>query len=189
MQNVPFFVVECGAIMKGYTLLEMTIVVAILAIGAAVAIPSITSPDHHKLDAAGALVADAIRFAGEEARRTGMIHGIQVDLANSRIDVFRLDEIPDPNLKVFDVRHPISKQLYTVNIGAHPHQQVAIGAVGGVMQGACSDPESIGIDPGGVTRCIEPLSTRVRDPNIQLEFGTHRSTIMVDSYTARVSIE
>ena len=175
--------------MKGYTLLEMMIVVGILAIAAAVAVPSITSSDHHKLDAAGALVADTIRFAREEARRTGIVHGVKVDLANARIDVFRLDEIPDPNVTIFDVRNPISKQLYTVDLDAPPHNHVAIGAVGGVMQGACSDPDSIGIDPHGITRCIEPLTTRVLDPNIQLEFGIHRSTIMVDSYTAQVSIQ
>ncbi len=97
---------------NGYTLVEMLIVVALLAMIAAIAVPSVTPAEHQRLGLAASAVADAFRFAREESRRTGVVHGVTADLSNNQIRVFRLDEGPNPNDKVFDVRHPISTQLY-----------------------------------------------------------------------------
>ena len=68
----------------GHTLLEMIIVVALLAVIAAIAMPSATPAHHQKLDLAASEVADAFRFAREESRRTSVIHGVAADLSNTR---------------------------------------------------------------------------------------------------------
>lgn len=186
MQNVPFF---WGLTMKGYTLLEMMIVVAILTIAAAIAVPAVTTPDHSKLDLAATRVADALRYAREEARRTGLAHGIFVDTANNKIQLFWLDEAPDPDVNVFDVRDPVSKQLYAIQIDAAPHNNVVALAVTGTYSNGCNDLDNILFDSRGVTRCADPLTTRVVDASINLQLGALQSAVTVDGYTGRVEVE
>lgn len=186
MQNVPFF---WGLTMKGYSLLEMMIVVAILTIAAAIAVPAVTTPDHSKLDLAATRVADAMRYAREEARRTGVAHGAFVDITNNTLQLFRLDETPDPDVKVFDVRDPVSKQLYNIRIDAAPHNNVVAVAVNGTYSNICKDPGNILFDPRGVTRCADPLTTWVVDTSVNLQLGILKSTISVDGFTGRVEVE
>lgn len=182
MRNVP----NCR---QGYTLLEMMIVVAVLAIVAAIAVPSITAAEHHKLALAGSEVADAFRFAREESRRTGIIHGISADVPNNQVRVFRLDEGPNPNLKVFDVYQPVSKQLYSIGLGVGPYRGVTLTAVGGQLIGTCNDPGNIAFDSSGVVRCAEPTTTRIRDADLDLALGSLPIKVMIDSYSGRVSVQ
>lgn len=174
---------------RGYTLLELMTVVAILATIAMIVAPAITAGSHHKIDLGASLVADAMRYARDEARRTGSIHGISADQTNDRIRVFRLDETANPNLKVFDVRHPITKQLYSIDLAAAPHDEVAINTVGGQMIGTCNDAGNIGFDAEGVVRCVEPIATRIENANIELAQGVSRVTVSVDGFTGRVVIQ
>ena len=172
----------------GYTLLEMTIVVAILAMIAAIAVPSITSGEHQKLALAGSAVAGALRYAREESRRTGTIHGISADLSSNRVRVFRLDEGPNPNLKIFDVYQPVSKQPYDINLGASSYRGISLTRVGGQMLGTCNDPGNIAFDSGGVVRCVEPVATRIHDAEIELGLDNLQLIVALDSYTGRVTI-
>lgn len=174
---------------SGYTLVELIIVVTVLAIIAAIAVPSLAPAEHHKLASAASVVADAVRFAREEARHTGFVHGISTDLSNNSVRVFRLDEVPNPNLKTFDVYQPISKQLYTVQLAAPPFRGVVLNTVGGQMVGTCNDPGNIAFDSSGVVHCVEPVATRIRDASIELALGELRLTVSIDDYTGRVSIQ
>ena len=174
---------------RGFTFLELLVVITIVGLVAMVAMPSSSSGDAATLELATAEFADAIRFAREESRHTGFMHGISADLENNRFRVFRLDEAPDPNLKVFDVYQPISKQLYTIQLGASPYGGVAVTEVDGQMLGDCSDPGNIAFDPSGVVRCVEPVATRISGAFIKLGLGGLEQTISIDDYTGRVSIQ
>lgn len=174
---------------RGYTFLEMLVVIVLIGIFAAIAVPSVTAVDNEKLALAGSNIADAVRFSREESRRTNIVHGVAVDMANNRLRVFRLDETPNPNLKIFDVYQPISKQLYTVQLDAPPYSSVEISAVGGQMVGTCDDTGNIAFDPSGVVRCVQPLATRIADANIELTLSSLTLDIGIDSYTGRVSIQ
>ncbi len=173
----------------GYTLLEMLIVVGLLAMIAAIAVPSVTPAEHQKLSLAASTVAAVLRFAREEARRSGVIHGVSVDVLNDQVSVFRLDETPNPNVKIFDVYQPVSKQLYTVQLGASPFGGVALNAIGGQMMGTCNDPENIAFDSNGVVRCVEPVATRIRNASIELALDRLQLTIAIDEYAGRVTIQ
>ena len=153
---------------NGYTLLEMMIVVALLAMIAAIAVPSVTPDQHQKIGLAASAVADAFRFARVESRRTGIIHGVSTDLSNDQLRVFRLDEAPNPNLKVFDVYQPVSKQPYTIQLDASPYSGATLNAVGGQMVGVCNDPGNIAFDSSGVVRCVEPVASRIRDASVEI---------------------
>lgn len=178
------------AIQRGHSLVEMIIAVAIIGMAAALATPSATPARQQKLDFAASSVADAFRFAREEARRTGIIHGVTTDIANDLVSVFRLDEGPNPNDKIYDdVRHPLSKQLYAIQIGASPYSGVTLSASGGVMVGTCNDPGNIAFDPAGVARCVEPTTTRIANPSIELAAGQLTLTVAIDSYSGRVTVQ
>lgn len=178
------------AIQRGHTLVEMIIAVAIIGLAAALAMPSSTPARQQKLNFAASSVADAFRFAREEARRTGTVHGVTTDIANDLVSVFRLDEGPNPNDKIYDdVRHPLSKQLYAIQIGASPYSGVTLSASGGVMVGTCNDPGNIAFDSTGVARCVEPTTTRIANPSIDLSAGQLTLTVAIDSYTGRVTVQ
>ena len=174
---------------RGFTFLELLVVITIVGLIAMVAMPSSSSGDAATLDLATAEVADAIRFAREESRHTGFIHGVSIDLENNRVRVFRLDEAPDPNLLVFDVYQPISKQLYTIQLAASPYGGVELNRINVSKKGTCSNPENIAFDSSGVVRCVDPVATRLSQVSIELELGGLELTISIDEYTGRVSIQ
>ncbi len=177
------------AIQHGYTLLEMVIVVAIIGLVAALTVPSAAPANQRKLDLAGSEVADAFRFAREEARRTGVMHGVATDMPNDLLRVFRLDEGPDPNLKVFDVYHPVTKQLYAIQISGPPYSGVTLSGGGGQMVGTCNDPGNYAFDSDGVVRCVEPTATRIKNVEVELTVGQLTQSVEIDSYTGRLSVK
>lgn len=172
----------------GYTLLEMMIVVALLAAAAAIIVPSDSSTRHETLALASSQVADALRFARDEAKRTSVIHGVSADVSAGQVRVFRLDEAPTPNVPVFDVYQPVSKQIYAIQLGDSPYRGVALTSVGGQLIGTCDEPSNIAFDRTGVVRCIDPISTRIDGASIELSMGSLLQTVTVDSYTGRVAI-
>lgn len=182
MQNVPIS-------QSGYTLLEMMIVVAVLAAIAAIAVPADSSTRHQTLELAATQLAGALQFAREESRRTGVTHGVSLDISSDQVRVFRLDETTNPNQMLFDVYQPVSKQIYTINFGAAPYRGVSLSAVGGQFVGACTEPGNVSFDRFGVVRCIDPVATRILNADVELVLAGLKRTVLVDSYTGRVSIQ
>lgn len=88
----------------------MLIVVAILGLAAALAIPQASSIAPQVVDAAAAEVARAVRFAQREAIRTGTFHRISVDPAGQTLRVYR----PNSSTGVTTV-HPVDKRPYELN--------------------------------------------------------------------------
>jgi len=172
----------------GYTLLEMLVVVTILAVAAAIVVPADSPTRHETLELAASQVADALRFARDEAKRTSVIHGVAADVSIGQVRVFRLDEAPTPNLPVFDVYQPVSKQIYAIQLGDSPYRGVALNSVGGQLIGTCDEPSNIAFDRAGVVRCVDPLSTRIEDASVELSMGSLLQAVTIDSYTGRVAI-
>ncbi len=75
----------------GYSLLELTLIVAILSIVAVAAMPNIASTRPYKLDLAVEAIAGAMRFARSEAMRLGAPRGFRQQSSQKRIRVFRPD--------------------------------------------------------------------------------------------------
>lgn len=181
MQNVPLLS------QRGFSLLELSIVVVLLGMAAVIAMPSVSTSEDYRLALAQSDVADAVRFARDEARRTGVVHGVSASNTNNRVRVFRLDESQNPNARIFDVYHPVWKQIYTVELDAEPYRGVVLTAVAGQLTGACNDPTNVVFDSAGVTRCFEPVTTRIGNASISLNLGDFERTVAIGSYTGRVT--
>ena len=101
---------------RGYSLMELLIVIGLLALVAAIAVPALSRPDEAVLDRAATEVAAALRFAQAEAQRTGEAHGVIADVNTATLRVYRLDETVNPPVFVYDVYDPFKKQLYTLSL-------------------------------------------------------------------------
>jgi len=102
----------------GHTLAELLIVCAVLAVAAAVALPSAQPVAEFRADAAASEVVQALRFARQEAMRTGAYRAFGCDTRNNQLSVY----VPDASgAFAAKVAHPLSKMdNYTVNVGQVP---------------------------------------------------------------------
>lgn len=98
----------------GISLLELTAVIIILGIIAAAVVPSFMSGDRQSVTTATNAVVQALRFARNEAIRTGNPHGVRFT-DQQRVRVFRLDVTGTPT-EQYTVYDPISKQLYDEDV-------------------------------------------------------------------------
>jgi len=109
--------------MAGFTLAEATLVTAILAVAAGVALPSAAPLAEVRLDAAASEVVAALRFAREDAMRTHDYRMVTCNTGVNEVRVFRLgiessytyESQSDPKLQ-----HPVTQQPYTIDVGATP---------------------------------------------------------------------
>ncbi len=184
-----FRVISSGRRQRGHSLAELIVVVAVIGVIAAAAMPSSAPAYDKELTLAGSEVADAFRFAREEAQRTGSIHGVTIDAANNYLRVFRLNEVPDPNVKVFDVHHPLTKQFYTVQYGVSFYRGIELSAIGGQFSETCDDQTSLAFDPEGVIRCIEPVAARINNAHIKIIAGQRALTVAIEQFTGRVTVQ
>jgi type II secretion system protein H len=70
---------------EGFTLAEILVVVAIAAIIARVALPLLSSQDSKKLEVAAQEIGNALRFAVNEARRTGRLKVVKSDATGANL--------------------------------------------------------------------------------------------------------
>lgn len=167
----------------------MLIVVAILSVIAAIAVPSSEPALREKLSLAGSLTADAFRFARDEAAHTGVVHGVFADKAGNKLQVFRLNEVPIVNVAELDVRHPVSKQLYIVQLDDGMLSGVSIQSLAGTPVGVCTATQYVGIDPTGAVICIEPTTSRIEDVSLTLEYDGIEKSVEIDSFSGRITVQ
>ena len=101
---------------KGYTLVEVVIVVAILGILAVVILPDSRANDEYRLDMAANEIVQAISHAQNEALRTEIQHGVFTDASADQIKVYSKPS----SSPVYDVYHPVDKKLYDIKLENSP---------------------------------------------------------------------
>ena len=174
----------------GVSLLEILIVVSILGIVAAVAIPDFSPSTEHKLDLAATEVADAVRFARSEATRTGVPHGVFTQTSQNRIRVFRADTGTTPATPIYDVRHPIDKKLYDIDLDAYPFAGgITFSGASTSFQGTCNAAAYTIFDATGAPRCSDPITVILRSADLTLTSGVSTRVVSIHGFTGRVTIQ
>jgi len=178
---------------RAYTLLELVVVVTILGIIAAVAIPSVSQGSDAKLRLAAAEVASAIRFARSEALRTGEGHGLTVSQVTQKITVKKYDLTTAPISTLYTLTHPIDKQPYDFNVNTRSTTQgVTISNTDDVFNyTGLGGRRSLIFDANGTPKWIVgsgPTTYLLSDGDIELSYGGRQRLVSVAPITGRVTI-
>ena len=175
---------------QGYTLVELVIVVGIIALIAAIAIPAATSTSSDKqLELAAAEFASAIRFARSESIRTGEPHGFRFLTDQYRVRVFTADTSGSPWTWVWDVYHPVRKQLYDYTFPAElAGTGVPVTHVP-VYRGTCDRQGVVYFDKQGTPWCLEPENILLDSYRLDIASDTSQLSVNLDGITGRVTVQ
>ncbi|MDX1516080.1 MAG: prepilin-type N-terminal cleavage/methylation domain-containing protein [Woeseiaceae bacterium] len=174
---------------RGYSLVELVIVVTVLATLAAMAMPAPSSYAGTRLDLVSEEIASAMRFAHSEAMRTGQPHGFHVQSIDRRIRVFRLDTGTTPPTPLYDVRHPVSKQIYDTDLTSPSLAAADALGINALFRGACTQTELVYFDGYGTPWCTNPETVLLESFAVTVTLGSTNRVVNADGMTGRVSIQ
>lgn len=183
---------------KGLSLIELTIVVAILGITALVVIPNYFSADPQKIELAANTVSEALRYARSETMRTGEIHGVLFDTNDAEsgakdIKVFKADLAISPFGNADTRYHPLSKQPYDLWLDKGSFTQnvkFSSTTYPFSFQGVAQTKKHIFFTAQGIPVYVDDgVLSRFTGGDIQLAYGGHTRTISIQPITGRVVVE
>lgn len=174
---------------QGYTLVELVIVIAILGLIAAIAVPATSSNSDKSLDLAAQEFAAAMRFARTESMRTGKPYGFRQQSGAKRIRVFRLDQGTSPATLIYDVYHPIDKQLYDYDLDLESLAAADLLTRSPDFRGTCNVNGNVYFDANGTAWCADPDTVLLNSFQVDFDLGSERRTVLVDGITGRVTVQ
>lgn len=178
----------------GYSLLELTLVVLILGIMAAAVIPSFISTGPYKLDLAAAEVAQALRYARGESRRTGAHYGVTISQVTHKVSVHKWDITTDPASVELVPYHPVDKRAFEVQVDGlalAPGIEIA-NASDVFLYDGIGRRRSLIFDPQGLPVWIIGGGSTVKrllDGTVTLADGESQRSVVVAPLTGRVSVQ
>ena len=178
---------------QGFSLLELVIVITILGIVATVAIPDISTTNTTTLDLAADKIAQAIRHARSESKRTGEIHGVQISQNTQRVVVYKADLTTTPVSQDYVLYHPVSKKKFDFDIDTSA-------MTSGVIISNSQDPflyatgrrKNLLFDASGVPIWIVNATDTtyiLQDGLVQLSYGRDNRNVRVAQITGRVTVQ
>lgn len=173
----------------GVTLPELLIVVTILAVVGTFAMPSLNSLESLRINAATAELAAALRYAREEAIRTGDIYSVEFPSGTHAAQVVQIDDFSVMAITRPVVRHPISRRLYNLDLENDPTTSPT------QLSSLVLDFDSVGqqrrVDfmPTGQPVWIDIFEQpyRLLNGSIVLQAQAVQTTIVLDGLTGRVT--
>ena len=174
---------------RGYSLTEALIVLIILGVVAVVTIPAVSSTDQLKLEIVAEEFAAAMRFARSESIRTGQPHGFRFLTNQYRIRVFTADTTGSPWTWVWDVYHPVAKQLYDYTFPASLAGAATPVTHSPVYLGACNRPGVVYFDANGTPWCLEPETVLLDSYRLDITTASGQAVVDLDGITGRVTVQ
>jgi len=90
---------------------------------------------------------------------------------------------------VFDVHHPLSKQLYDVGLQDHSFASADNISQNATYRGTCNKTEDIYFDAKGTPWCTDPETVLLEQFTISLTSGQHSRTVTLYGITGRVTVQ
>ena len=173
-----------------YTLTELVIVVTILGIVAAIAVPAtLSSESDEQLELVAEEFAAAMRFARDESIRTGEPHGFRFLTNQYRIRVFTADTSGSPWTWVWDVYHPISKQLFDYTFPTELAGAATPVIHAPVFRGTCNTNGVIYFDASGTPWCLEPETVLLESYRLDITTTAGQASVNLYGITGRVTVQ
>jgi prepilin-type N-terminal cleavage/methylation domain-containing protein len=162
---------------RGFTIIELMIVLVILGIAAAIAVPMVSSAASMQLRSAVNMVAADLEYAKSMSISTGQYYSVEFNTAQNRY------EVQDPSGAV--IPHPVSKKNYAVSFGDDGRlDQVTIQ---GVTSGAAALSE-VCFDYLGTPR--SSTAAELTNPVVvTLQAGGATRTVTVKAVTGFISVD
>jgi prepilin-type N-terminal cleavage/methylation domain-containing protein len=177
---------------RGISLVELLIVVVILGIAAAVAVPNLSPTDSYKLDLAAGEVAEAIRYARSEAIRTGAVTYLSISQVTQQITLGMADLSASPVAVASVLIHPLSKKNYDFNLSDLPVASgVRITNSDDVfLYSTVGRAQSLLFDATGTPKWMAGgTSYRLSSGEIRLGYADQEKIVRIAPLTGRVTIQ
>lgn len=172
----------------GYTLIELSITITIMAVIAAIAVPAFSSGQDKKLQAAAQEFAAAMRFARSESIRTGEPYAFQYQTGIQRIRVWRVNASTNPVTIINDVYHPVDKQIYDFNLEQQSLAAAETITRNTLFRGTCSNPDMIYFAANGSPWCAAPPDVLLESYELTFQSGSVLRSLTLDGITGRVTV-
>lgn len=173
-----------GRSSRGYTLVELLAVIALMGIIASVFFSTSSLNDRQTLDLAAREVASAFRFARSEALRTNVAHGVRLSAADNRLRVFKL---ATPAVEDYTVYHPRDKKLFDLDLD-NSYFGNGVTAIADFRYGGSATPnEAVAFTKDGVPVSSVDL-TMMDVGNVTLSYRGATLTVTVSASNGQVSV-
>lgn len=183
------FTVNLRQHQRGVTLAELTAVTLALAVAASAAVMNSASVDEARVDAAAAGVAQALRFARDESVRTVEPHGVEIDVAANRVRVFRVDTGISPQAAMFDVRDPLSRNLYVLDLTSDPALAGVALAHAPSWRATCNAPGNLVFRSASTPACLDTPGALLDAATVTLTRGSAQRSVTLEGFVARVWLQ
>lgn len=173
----------------GVTLPELLIVVTLIAIVGTIAVPSLNSLESVRVTSATAELSAALRYARDEAIRTGSIHSVEFTNATHLAQVLKIPDFSAMAVNRPVVRHPNSRQLYSLDLDDDPTTSPTQLITLTLDFDNVGQQQRVDFMPSGQPVWIDIFDQpyRLLSGSITLSAQANQQTITLDGFTGRIT--